>query len=70
MAFPLISAGIYAYPIEQALGVAVDAISADLLEAGDLAVYLALYDRKAIEIGQAQFREFFAGEAEYPGDSL
>lgn len=43
VAFPLISAGAYGYPKEEALQVAVDTINAFLAE-HDMMVYLVLYD--------------------------
>lgn len=47
VAFPLISSGIFGYPKDQALRVAVDTIGAFLLE-HDMTVYLVIFDRRAI----------------------
>lgn len=44
VAFPLISAGAYGYPREQALQTAVETINEFLLE-NDMAVYLVLFDQ-------------------------
>lgn len=45
VAFPLISAGIYGYPKQEALEVAVETINKYLSEHEDIQVYLVLYER-------------------------
>lgn len=54
VAFPLISAGVYGYPKEQALEVAVDTIQAFLKEHA-MEVSLVLFDRTAAQIAQEQY---------------
>lgn len=49
IAFPLISSGIYGYPKDRALNVAVDAISAFLRER-DLTVYIVVFDKASYQI--------------------
>ena len=51
VAFPLISAGAYGYPMVQALETAVDTIRA-FLAGHDMTVYLALFDRAAWALGR------------------
>ena len=51
VAFPLISSGIYGYPKDQALRVAVETISAFLLE-HDMTVYIVVFDRNSYQIGK------------------
>ena len=63
VAFPLISSGIFGYPKDQALRVAVDTIGAFLLE-HDMTVYLVIFDRRAYQIGG----RLFADIAEYIDD--
>jgi len=54
VAFPLVSAGIYGYPKEEALKIAVETIET-FLPKNDLYVYLVLFDREAYEIGRRLF---------------
>ena len=59
VAFPLISSGIYGYPKDQALKVAIDTISDFLLE-NDMTVYIVIFDRKAYQIGEKLFSDIAA----------
>ena len=63
VAFPLISSGIFGYPKDQALRVAVDTIGEFLLH-NDMTVYLVIFDRKAYRISG----KLFADIAEYIDD--
>ncbi|WP_462413207.1 macro domain-containing protein [Neobacillus sp. Marseille-QA0830] len=54
IAFPLISTGIYGYPKEEALQIAVSAISTFLLKE-DLHVYLVVFDKKSFGVSQKIF---------------
>ena len=63
LAFPLISSGIFGYPKDQALRVAVDTIGEFLLH-NDMTVYLVIFDRKAYQISG----KLFADIAEYIDD--
>ena len=63
VALPLISPGIFGYPKDQALRVAVDTIGAFLLE-HDMTVYLVIFDRRAYQISG----KLFADIAEYIDD--
>ena len=63
VAFPLISAGVYGYPKDQALRVAVDTIGEFLME-HDMTVYIVIFDRAAYQIGG----KLFADIAEYIDD--
>ena len=59
VAFPLISSGIYGYPKDQALRVAVDTISEFLLE-NDMTVYIVVFDKNAYQIGNKLFADIAA----------
>lgn len=59
VAFPLISSGVYGYPKELALKVAVDTISAFLQE-HELTVYLVVFDRASYSIGAKLFDDIAA----------
>ena len=63
VAFPLISSGIFGYPKDQALRVAVDTIGQFLL-GSDMTVYLVIFDRAAYQISG----KLFADIAEYLDD--
>lgn len=63
VAFPLISSGIFRYPKDQALRVAMDTISTFLLE-NDMTVYIVIFDRAAYLISE----KLFADIAEYIDD--
>lgn len=56
IAFPLISSGIYGYPKDQALKVAVDAITAFLME-HDMLVYIVVFDKSAFQISEKLFSD-------------
>ena len=59
VAFPLISSGIFGYPKDQALRVAVDTISEFLAE-NDMTVYIVIFDRAAYQIGNKLFADIAA----------
>ena len=59
VAFPLISSGIFGYPKDQALRVAVDAISEFLAE-NDMTVHLVIFSRAAYQIGNKLFADIAA----------
>lgn len=54
IAFPLVSSGTYRYPKQEALNIAISAISAFLLE-HDMTVYLVVYDAKAFMLSKQMF---------------
>ncbi len=63
VAFPLISSGVYGYPKDKALKVAIDVISEFLLE-NEMTVYIVIFDKKAYQISGKLFSDI----AEYIDD--
>jgi O-acetyl-ADP-ribose deacetylase (regulator of RNase III) len=59
IAFPLISSGIFGYPKDQALKVAISAIGSFLFE-HDMMVYLVIYDREAYKLSDKLFKSIEA----------
>ena len=64
VAFPLISSGIYGYPKDQALKVAIEVISDFLLE-NEMKVYIVVFDKAAYKISEKLFSDI----AEYIDDN-
>ena len=64
VAFPLISSGIYGYPKDKALSVAVEMISEFLFD-NEMTVYIVVFDKAAYQISE----ELFDGVAEYIDDN-
>ena len=64
VAFPLISSGVYGYPKDQALKVAIDVIGDFLLE-NEMTVYIVIFDKTAYKISEKLFSDI----AEYIDDN-
>ena len=62
VAFPMISAGAYGYPKDEAMGVAVEEISRFLLH-HEMAVFLVVFGRQEIFTGKKLFRDVTYPEA-------
>ncbi|MGN1195796.1 MAG: O-acetyl-ADP-ribose deacetylase [Acutalibacteraceae bacterium] len=56
VAFPLISSGVYGYPKDKALKVAVDTIGNFLLD-NEMTVYIVIFDKAAFSIGKKLFSD-------------
>ncbi len=69
VAFPLISAGVYGYPKDQAIRVASDTIR-EFLSDHEVTVYLVIYDRSAYVISQTLYDGIraYISDAEIPPD--
>lgn len=59
IAFPLISSGIYGYPKDQALKVAMDEISSFLFK-NDMLVYIVIFDKASYQISEKMFNDITA----------
>ena len=59
VAFPLISSGVYGYPKDRALRVAMDEIHA-FLKTQELTVWLVIFDKRSYEIGSKRFADIKA----------
>ncbi len=56
IAFPLISSGVYGYPKDKALKIAIDVISDFLLE-NEMTVYIVIFDKAAYRISEKLFSD-------------
>lgn len=56
VAFPLISSGVYGYPMNEAFKVAVDTV-AEFLMYNDMLVYIVVYNKNALAVGSKLFTD-------------
>lgn len=59
VAFPLISSGVYGYPVDKALKVAVETIRSFLTE-NDMLVYMVIFDNETYQICKNCFQKSVA----------
>ncbi|MGN1329003.1 MAG: O-acetyl-ADP-ribose deacetylase [Eubacterium sp.] len=64
VAFPLISSGVYGYPMYEAFKVAVDTVAEFLME-NDMLVYIVVYNKNAVTVSS----KLFADVAQYIDDN-
>lgn len=64
VAFPLISSGVYGYPMDEAFKVAVDTV-ADFLTDNEMLVYIVVFNKSALETGSKLFSDI----AQYVDDN-
>ena len=70
VAFPLISSGVYGYPKDQALKVAIDVIS-DFLLNNEMKVYIVIFDKAAYKISEKLFSDNYVDEhTDYRRESM
>ena len=60
VAFPLISSGIYGYPKDQALQVAMETVGDFLMDHDDMTVYIVVFDKASYRIGKELFEDIAA----------
>ena len=58
VAFPVISAGVYGYPKEAALDIAMEELTKAAQENEKLDIYLAIFDAAVLEIAKAKYSEY------------
>lgn len=59
IAFPLISSGIYGYPKDKALQIAIEEIKVFLEQYDDMEVILVMFDKTTFQIGKKYYLEIF-----------
>lgn len=69
VAFPLISAGVYGYPKEQAFKIAVDTITEFLIDR-EMIIFLVVFDEPTLQISKKLFSEFVYYDEDKKTDSI